>query len=65
MARKQGSIEFENKPQVTHMKDEDAALAAIAEQHPEYLKVTLSGVGGPMGSTQRRAEFTYDTAGVE
>jgi hypothetical protein len=62
MARKQGSIEFENNPQVSKLKHEEAALAAIAAQHPEYQNVQLLGEGGQMGGTQRRAEFTYDTA---
>lgn len=62
MAHKQGSIEFENNPQVSGMKHEEAALAAIAAQHPEYTNVVLTGEGGQMGGTQRRAEFTYVTA---
>jgi hypothetical protein len=65
MTRKQGSIEFENNPQVTHVKHEDAALSEISRQHPEYANVVLTGEGGQMGGTHRRAEFTYDTAGVD
>jgi hypothetical protein len=57
MAPKRGSIEFENNPQVTRMKHEDAALAEIARRHPEYTNVALTGEGGQMGGTQRRAEF--------
>ncbi|QLL08998.1 hypothetical protein [Mycobacterium vicinigordonae] len=65
MARQHGSIEFENNPQISRMKDEDAALAEIARRHPECIDVVLTGVGGQMGGTQRRAEFTYGTAGEQ
>lgn len=61
MARKQGSIEFENNPQISRMKHEDAALAEIERRHPNYTNVVLTGEGGQMGGTQRRAEFTYNT----
>ena len=39
--------------------------AVIAQQHPEYTNVVLTGEGGPMGGTRRRAEFTYHTSGED
>jgi hypothetical protein len=62
MPQKHGSIDFENNPQITHMKHEDAARAAIARRHPEYVNVVITGEGGPMGGTQRTATFSYDVA---
>lgn len=55
-----GSIAFENNPQVTGLKHEEAALAAIKQQHPEYTDVVITGEGGPMFGIQREATFTYN-----